>query len=122
MNRIKWITQAFAQRAGVQKGLFPDFVNVADELAVEWEVALDEANENSELSELTEQQRQAIKALDDYMLSISGLDNIQYWDDDALYNSDEWRNMRELAKSILNVMGWDFDVPGEIDSIYIKNS
>lgn len=122
MNRIKWITQAFAQSAGVQKGLFPDFVNVADELAVEWEVALDEANENSELSALTEQQRQAIKALDDYMLSISGLENIQYWDDDALYNSDEWRNMRELAKNILNAMGWDFDVPGEIDAIYIKNN
>lgn len=118
MNKIKWITQAFAQNSEVQKSLFPDFVNVADELAVEWEVALDEVNENVEL---TEEQRSAIKLLDAYMLSISGPTNIQYWNNDALCHSTEWNNMREMAKNILNIMGWDFVAPPKSDAIYINN-
>lgn len=118
MNKIKWITQAFAQNSEVQKSLFPDFVNVADELAVEWEIALDEVNENTDL---TEEQRLVVKVLDDYMLSISGPANIQYWNNDALCHSTEWNNMRILARNILTVMGWDFVPPPKSDAIYINN-
>ena len=118
MSKIKWVTQVFAQNSEVQKSLFPEFVNVADELAVEWEIALDELKENSEF---TEEQRLAIKMLDDYMLSISGPANIQYWNNDALCHSTEWRNMRKLAKNILNIMGWDFITPQKSDAIYINN-
>lgn len=115
MNKIKWITQSFAQPYDVQKRLFPDFVNVADQLAVEWEIALDEID-NSQLSDC---QKQAFKALDDYMLSISGPTNLKYWNDDALCHSDEWNKMRKLAKAILDVMGWDNTVPPESGAIYV---
>lgn len=118
MNKIKWITQAFAQNSDVQKGLFPDFVNVAEELALEWEAALDEVSENTEL---TEEQKLSIKMLDDYMLSISGPDNIQYWNNDALCYSSEWHNMREMARNILTVMEWEYVVPHKSDAIYINN-
>lgn len=117
MNRIKWITQSFAQPYEIQKMLFPDFINVADQLAVEWEIALDEVND----CQLTDSQRQAIKRLDDYMLSISGIANIKHWNDDALCYSDEWNEMRILAKVILDVMGWDNVVPPESGVIYIGN-
>ncbi|ACX86276.1 hypothetical protein F6Q07_22855 [Pectobacterium parmentieri] len=117
MNKIKWITQVFAQDSEVQKSLFPNFVNVADELAVEWEIALDEVNENAEL---TEEQRLVIKVLDDYMLSISGPANIQYWNNDALCHSSEWCNMRKMAKNILDIMKWDCIVPPKSDAIYIN--
>ncbi len=117
MNKVKWITQSFAQPYEMQKKLFPDFVNVADQLAVEWEIALDEIRD----SQLTDDQKQAVKALDDYMLSISGPANLQYWNDDALCYSDEWNKMRVLAKNILDVMGWDNVVPPESNAIYIIN-
>lgn len=116
MERIEWITRAFAQSSTVQKSLFPDFVNVADELAVEWELALEDINNDL----LSDEQKSSIKALDDYMLSISGSENIQYWNDDALCYSDEWNKMRELAKIILDAMGWDNDVPPESNAIYIS--
>ncbi|MDA8490968.1 hypothetical protein, partial [Kluyvera sp. Awk 3] len=106
MERIEWVTRAFAQSSTVQKSLFPDFVNVADELALEWELALEDINNDL----LSDEQKSSIKVLDDYMLSISGSENVQYWNDDALCHSDEWNKMRELAKIILDAMGWDNDV------------
>ncbi|WP_456309375.1 hypothetical protein [Serratia proteamaculans] len=118
MNEIKRIVQSFAQPGEVQKSLFPDFVNVADELAVEWEMAFEEINDAS----LTDKQKQAIKALDDYMLSISGPSNIQYWNNDALCHSKEWDRMRNLAEDILYVMGWEKNIPPKIQAIYVKVS
>ncbi|MCG7368708.1 hypothetical protein MHZ90_21700 [Pantoea sp. ACRSH] len=117
MERIEWITRAFAQSSTVQESLFPDFVNVADELAVEWELALEDINEDL----LSNEQRLSIKALDDYMLSISGPDNIQFWNNDALYNSSEWNYMRVLAGNILTAMGWDDKPPSKSSAIYINN-
>lgn len=122
MNKIKWVTQAIAQPYEIQKGLFPDFANVADELAVEWEMALDELNDPEVSSLLTDEQKGAIKRLDDYMLSISGADNIQYWNDDALSQSVEWKNMRKMAEVILTTMKWKKSIPSKNGAIYITNS
>jgi len=116
MNKIKRITQCFAQPYEVQKKLFPDFVNVAEQLAVEWEIALDEIND----SQMTNDQKQAVQTLDNYMLSISGPANLQYWNDDALCYSDEWNKMRELAEIILDAMGWDDVVQPESNAVYIS--
>lgn len=115
MTKFKWVTQAFSQPFKIQKNLFPHFVNAADQLAVEWEVALDEMDD----SRLANIQRQMIKELDDYILSISGVDNLKYWNDDALCHSQEWEKMRVQAKAILNVMGWDHSIPPESGVIYI---
>lgn len=46
MNKFKWVTQAFSQPFEIQKNLFPQFVNAADQLAVEWEVALDQMDDS----------------------------------------------------------------------------
>lgn len=115
MTKFKWVTQAFSQPFEIQKNLFPQFVNAADQLAVEWEVALDQMDD----SRLANIQRQMIKELDDYILSISGVDNLKYWNDDALCHSQEWEKMRVQAKAILNVMGWDHSIPPESEVIYI---
>lgn len=122
MNKIKWITQAIAQPCEVQKSLFPDFVNVADNLAVEWEMALDELNDPLVASSFTSEQKLAIKQLDDYMLSISGAPNIQYWNNDALCQCAEWKNMREMAMAILLIMGWEITVPAKPVALYINHS
>ncbi|WP_127960474.1 hypothetical protein [Serratia microhaemolytica] len=117
MNKIKQITKYFSQPYEIQKGLFPEFVNVADQLAVEWEIALNEIED----SQLTDEQKQAVQALDDYMLSISGPTNLVYWNDNALQHSDEWNEMRRLAKIILNTMGWEDECTYETGVIYIGN-
>ncbi|WP_159565439.1 hypothetical protein [Budvicia diplopodorum] len=120
MNKIKWITQAIAQPSSIQKELFPDFANVADELAVEWELALDEVNLPSITILMSDEQKASIKRLDDYMLSISGPTNIQFWNDDALCHSSEWEYMRTLAREILLSMGWEMTAPAKSDAIYIN--
>ena len=117
MGKLEWVTRVFSQPSEAQKSLFPEFVNVADELAVEWELAL----EGRESVSLTDEQRLAIKVLDDYMLSISGPENIQYWNDDALCYSTEWNHMRKLAENILNIMGWENSLPAKSTAIYINN-
>jgi hypothetical protein len=117
MERIEWITRAFAQSSNVQKSLFPDFVNVADELAVEWELALEETNNDM----LSDKQKSSIKELDDYLLSISGSENIQYWNDYALCYSNEWNKIRELAKIIFDTMGWNDEGPPKCNALYINN-
>ena len=116
MNKIKWIAQVIAQPYEIQKSLFPDFANVADELAVEWEGALDELN----ITSITDEQRSVIKKLDDYMLSISGPANIQYWNNTALCKSVEWQRMREMAIDILSIMHWEKTVPAKPKVIYIN--
>lgn len=121
MNKIKWVTQAIAQPCKIQKSLFPDFANVADELAVDWELALDELNEPCIAILITDEQRKTIKRLDDYMLSISGPNNMQYWNNDALCQSEEWQRMREMATEILSVMQWEKTVPTKSEAIYIHH-
>lgn len=96
-------------------------MNIADELAVEWELALDELNAPNVISLITDEQFTTIKKLDDYMLSISGSNNIQYWNNLALCQSDEWQRMREIAIDILLIMNWENVVPAKADAIYINH-
>ena len=93
------------------------FCKCRNQLAVEWEITLDKTND----SQLTDDQKQAVKKLDDYILSISGSANLQHWNDDALCYSNEWVKMRGLAKVILDTMGWSNDVSPERHAIYIDN-
>ncbi|GAB1440065.1 hypothetical protein MASR2M36_28470 [Providencia sp.] len=86
MEKLEWITRASMQSSDTQMSLFPDFVNVADQLAVEWEIALDAISCES----LSPEQHSAIEEFDDYMLSISGPDNVHFWNNEALSSSIEW--------------------------------
>lgn len=121
MNKIKWVTQAIAQPCEIQKSLFPDFANIADELAVEWEMALNELNDSQVASLFSSEQKLAVKNLDDYMLSISGAANIQYWNNDALCRSVEWQKMRKMAIDLLLIMNWENVVPAKADALYINH-
>ncbi len=121
MNKIKWVTQAIAQPCEIQKSLFPDFANIADELAVEWEMALNELNDSQVASLFSSEQKLAVKNLDDYMLSISGAVNIQYWNNDALCRSVEWQKIRKMANDILRIMNWENVVPAKADALYINH-
>lgn len=118
MNRLKWIIQALSQPYEIQKTLFPDFVNIADELAGEWELALHELEENK--SKLSKKQLYLLQNLDEYILSISGPENLRYWIDEALQQDIKWENLREMAKAILDDLSWGCDIPHRCNAIYIK--
>lgn len=61
MNKFEWVTQVIAQPYEVQKSLFPDFANIADELAVEWEMVLEELDYSGVFSSLTDAQQFVIR-------------------------------------------------------------
>jgi hypothetical protein len=117
-EQLKWITQAIAQPYEIQKRLFPDFVCVADELALEWESALDSLHSSFDNNTLTCDQKAAIENLDNYIVSISGFE--QHWCDEALCHGLEWRKIRDMAYHILVKMGWEREAPPNIaNRIYI---
>lgn len=122
LKRFYWVTQALAHSCEEQKSLFTDFSNVADELAIEWEQALEELMNSS--FRLTKDQELRIKVLDDYMSSISGPENIQYWNNEALCTSSQWERMRQMADDILGTMGWEKKLPEpeKVTVVYIDNA
>jgi hypothetical protein len=120
IEQLKWIIQAMAQPYDIQKQMFPEFVNVADELALEWEAVLDELHLFQDVPLLSGQQKISIKSIDEFILSISGSGNAQYWNNDALCNSAEWEKIRTMASNFLIEMGWEKIAPAErYDRVYV---
>lgn len=74
-ERFVWSVLSLAQPAEKQKALFPEYVNVADELALVWEEVLEDLDK----SQLSQEQLDAVSELDEYMLSISGKTNAHVW-------------------------------------------
>ncbi len=100
-EQFEWSLLALAQPAKIQLGLFPDFANAADELALNWEEAL----EDTDLDELPANAKVTIKELDDYMLSISGKDNAELWTSQSISSSVQWAKMRKIACKAVNELG-----------------
>ena len=110
LEGMKWATQAFSLPAEKQKTIFPEDVNIANEIGIEWEFSLEELKRPEVISSLTEEQKLAFKSLDDYLLSIAGSEHPQYWTNEAVFESEEWKKIRILATNILNIMGWKHEL------------
>lgn len=117
LEKIKQSTQALAQSAHIQVDLFPDFVEVADELALCWEEALKELATANE--KLTEDQIESIKKLDQYMEFMSNITYCDLWNEAALFNSIEWETLRGLAIEVLQKMNWPIEPPPRTKDIYV---
>jgi len=120
LEKLKWSVQAIAQPSAVQIQLFPEFVEVADELALRWEEAIQDLQVMR--THLLPAQIAAIEELDAYMVSISGQAHTQMWTMDALKGSLEWQIMRELANQILHQMFWTETRPSFASDIYVTDS
>lgn len=107
---LKYSLQALAQTANVQINLFPDFVQVADELALDfnyWHLVVLQNNH-----ELTDYQKDLLLALDDYLSEISkGVLKEELWTIDALQERSEWEKVRVFARKILEEFKWKLDLP-----------
>lgn len=113
---LRWAVQALVQPAEVQRALFPPFVVVADELALDfhhWWTTF----ERHYGHELSKEQREACEALDDLLAEMSG-PKPELWTDEGCLNHPKWSEVRRLAANVLSAFGWPAEVPPIGRSIY----
>lgn len=116
-NQLQRAVIALAQPAAIQLSLFPNFVCKADELALDFESALDELTGHED--EITAEQRTAIEALDQLLISMSGEKYAYFWTDEAVLADATWEAIRALAKSTSLIFGWDLNIIPPSDAVYI---
>lgn len=119
-QRLERAVLALAQPAHVQLSLFPDFVCKADELALDFEEALDGFFGYE--AEIEEHERVELTALDRLILSKSGKANEGFWTDDALQKHPTWDTIRAAAKATAAAFGWELRRPPESGAIYIGSA
>jgi hypothetical protein len=109
MDRYKWAVQALSQAADVQLSLFPNFVVVADELALDYEEGYLQLLETWP-GKLTPIQREAVEKLEAHLLAMSGPNHPHLWTNEGLL-SEQWAECRRLSKRVLEVMEWPLELP-----------
>src|SRR5262245_23627157 len=102
-NQLKWALQALAQPPDVQPTLFPDFVVVADELALEFD---NWYRATIWRDGFTTAQKSALAAVDQFLAQMSDAKNSELWQIEALINRPEWQQVRQLAVEALQSLGW----------------
>lgn len=110
-TRFMWAVQALAQAAEVQLGLYPGFVVVADELALEHEEMQEQFLDSVDRESLSDAQQYAIEVLDRRLVAMSGPQNAEFWTEEALRAATEWVSVRALAQAVLDAMGWPSEAP-----------
>lgn len=116
-NQLQRGVIALAQPAAIQLSLFPDFVCKADELALDFESGLDELVEYE--GEITTEQRAAIEALDQLLISMNGERYAYFWTDEAVLADPTWEAIRALAKSAALIFSWDLSIVPPSGAVYI---
>jgi hypothetical protein len=108
---LVWCLRALAQDFETQKKLYPEPVELADELASDFELAFDRfTGENGEIdADLT--------GLDQLMGSKSGIP--EFWIDDAMSTTGFWTEMRNRARRILDRRGYPVAKPGPSANTFI---
>jgi hypothetical protein len=115
-----WAVQALAQNAATRIGLYPSFVAVGHELAVDHDDAYRSFMQVS-AGLLSESQREAVTALDNQLQYMTDLGDEELWDWQGVEERIEWAKVRMLANTALEVLGWDSTPPPkERGSIYIS--
>ena len=119
IDKLVWSVRALAQPASVQRKLFPSFVVVADELALEFEehYALALAA-NRDL--WSGDQLSKLRSLDHKLEAMSGSKNEELWLSDDYLLHAEWSVVRSLAREVLHAFGWPADEPPPSDAIYVS--
>ncbi len=119
-QHFMWSIQALALPATGQEQLFPDFVEVLDELVLDHEEAQDNFQQAEEFRQLTPEQQKAIAVLDAHIEKMSGPEN-SLWSPEAL-EAPEWEQARTLAKRVLAEMGWAVTAPPKDRAVYVGPS
>ena len=116
-EHFEWSVRALAQPSDVQRSLFPSFVEVADELALDFDEHYRDLP--SFLSIFTREQAQRIEELNAALDAASGPEHGELWTMEALDHSSEWQCCRELARRVIEAMGWSSAAPPANRAIYV---
>lgn len=103
--RLKDSLQALAAPADVQIGLFPEFVVVADELALDLQNWSGVAVQGS----IADERKSALRRLDQELSELGKHKGL--WSLDALKHSQEWERVRIHAQTTLEAFGWEAAIP-----------
>jgi hypothetical protein len=109
LPRLRAALQALAQPASSQVSLFPDFVVVPDELALEFDDWFRVATTPELVPELTKAQCAALGAIDEQFARMS--DDPEVWSEEALAGNRDWDEVRSLACRALAEFGWQAELP-----------
>jgi hypothetical protein len=120
-QQFKWSVQALAQPADVQPRLFPSFVVVADELALDFDNWW-RASESNFGNAWSLEQRRAVLALDQLLAEMSGSDKPELWLEKGCLNHPKWSEVRKLAREVLFAFGWSPGIPPLGCAIYMQCS
>lgn len=115
--RLEWSVRALAQPKSVQETLFPGFVCVPDELALEFDESLRGFRETG--LRLPDDASDAILALDRQLEAMSGAEHSDLWNQESLAHSSDWQMIRALAQRVVVLMQWPAAPPPPSGHIYV---
>jgi hypothetical protein len=119
LDKLAWSVRALAQPSVIQKKLFPSFVVVADELALEFEEHY--APTVSAVGDhWSSDQMSKLRALDQKLEAMSGSKKEDLWLSEDSLSHSEWSAVRSLAKEVLLAFGWPTDEPPPSTAIYVS--
>jgi hypothetical protein len=105
--RLKWAVQALALPENEQRGLFPSFVWVGDELALDFYECRETALKDRVL---TDDQLAALVSLDTTLSKMAAENNMELWDEPGV-DHPRWEEVRGSAKDALK----------RLDGIWIRH-
>lgn len=104
-QQLQWAVQALAQPAVVQAELFPPFVVVPEELALQfddwYEFAITSVGASWSFD-----QRERLAALNRLLDGMSGPDEPELWTDADSLHHERWSEVRSAASAVLIAFGW----------------
>ena len=110
-----WATQALAQSANVQAALFPPFVVVADELALDFDNCRTVASQQVGAT-WSEAQRCALAGLDRMLEETNGRHEL------VSLEHPFWDQVRRRARTVLTAFGWPPDPPPQDRAAYVPTN
>ena len=102
LQELKWSLQALALPTAAQRDLFPDFVCVADELALDFDAWFAAASGQGGLSA---GQHAALSGVNNLLSEMSGASRSDHWTVPALEADPFWQDARRRAKLALDAFG-----------------
>jgi hypothetical protein len=118
LAEVRRCVQALARSADEQRGLFPYFVCVPDELVLGLEEAL-RAIGGLGSEELLPSESAVLTQLDALLSSFSGEVHADLWLNEALTTDPRWETIRSHAREVLRVCEWPDELPKPSTAIYV---
>lgn len=117
MSQFRNQLLALSSTADVQIALYPKGVCFGDELVCDFDRNKQQFLANQAT---TAPQRESLDALDAYLTELSGPQNEVFWcDPEPLTDDPRWEQIRELSRTALRSLGWQYSPPAKDGGRYV---